>query len=682
MKDGVRGQDGSPPETGAERPAITAGPASLKDGEVLLPRFIERRSDGLYVDAALFESETSFRQFVERVFAADTLFSELDYPQFLSLLYQTRPPEATLSGAAAGRKVRLAKDIIPFSEDRREIYHGVKASQDGSAAEYFFEPVSLEKSSLEPVFGAPEEDGSVPILGYDTKTTSEPTRLDPDEFIAAMWNKGVRFGIDMTAVRAAIARGTAERLEIAQAKPCVAGIDASIKEQTEVLHRNDAPKILSNGRIDLARFNNHFPQVSAGTRLLKKSPRVLGELGFSVQGTAIEPEMPKDFDIETVAGPGTKIERTAEGESIVAAITGFVNIDTGSNAISVSEKIVSRQGVSLRTTGDLDLSGADFEEHGEVQERRQVKGYNMSFFADVFGEVLSDGGAVLLKGNLAGGSVRNPTGSIMIERSASRATIEARGGEITINAAENSLVIGSKVRIKRAINCEILAEEVDVENCEGCAIAGRRVTIGHGGSRKEIETVVSVLAPDPAIWDKEIESLERKLADAAKARTTNSGAAAQIAEQPEVKKFLTLQQKIRAQEISISAEQESGWKAAQSRFAAVTRQLDQLTAESGRLLTLEQDLANQVKALQEEKRRALDELSCRIDVVSGETVVRTMKVAREGFPLEYLSPKELHQRLRAHGSADDRLFSGSSGSLAWAGKDPLAAKGETGDKDV
>ncbi|OIQ99032.1 hypothetical protein GALL_189460 [mine drainage metagenome] len=672
MNDDALGQDRLPPQAGTEAPATEASPADLKDGAVLLPRFIRRRSDGLYVDPSLFESELSFQQFVERVFAANALFSELDYPLFLSLLYQALPPEAMVAGAG-GKETRLARDIVPFNEERRKIYHGVKASRDGSAAEYLFEPVSIERSSLEAVFGDPLEDGSLPILRYDTKTISEPTRLDPDEFIAAMWGKGIRFGIDMDAVRLAIAKGTPERLEIAHAKPSVAGTDASINEQTDVLHRDDTPTILPDGRIDLTRFNNHFPQVSAGTRLLKKIPRVLGELGFNVLGAIIAPAMPKDFDIETVAGAGTRVERSAEGEFIVAAITGFVNIDTRSNAISVSEKIVNRQGISLRTTGDLFLSGSDFEEHGEVQERRQVKGHNMSFLADVFGEVISDGGAVHLKGNLAGGSVRNPAGSITIERSASRATVEARDGEITMNAAENSLIIGSKVRIKRAVNCEILAEEVDIESCEGCAVAGRRVTIGHAANRKEIETVVSVRTPDPAIWDMEIESLEKKLADAERVRASYSGTAAQIAEQPEVKKFLTLQQKIQAREITISAEQESGWKAAQARFAAVTRQLNQLAAEVASAQGVEQDLASQVETLREEKRHALDGLSCKIGVVSGETIVRTMRVVREGIPLEYLSPKEIHQRLRAHGTADDRLFSSSSGSLAWSGKDSKTA---------
>lgn len=641
------------------------------DALVLLPRFIIQRAEGLYVDVSMPEASTGFSKFADRVFATGALFSDLDYPLFLSLCYEPYSAElqARSGSGDSRRELRFARDIVPFAPERREIYRGVKLARDGGAADYFFEPVSIEKSTSEPVFGLPEEDGSLPIVRYETKTERMSTRLDPDEFIAAMWTKGIRFGLDMKAVSAAIARGGTERLEIARGKPCVAGKDASVKEQTKGLHRDDAPKILSSGRIDLARFSNHFPQVSAGTKLLQKSLRVLGEPGFGVEGTVIEPEMPKDFEIDSLAGAGTRIERTAEGEFVVAAITGFVNIDTASNVISVSDKIISRQGVSVRTTGDLDLSGADFEEHGEVQERRQVKGHNMSFFADVFGEVISDGGDVLLKGRLAGGSVRNPGGGVVIEMSASGATIEAKGGAITIAAADGCLVIGSKVLITKAVNCVILAEEVEIETCEACAVAGRRVKIGDAGSRRDIETVVTIFLPDSAILDREIEDLGNKIAEAEKARAAHGGIAAQISDQPEVKKFLGLQQRVKAKEIAMTAEQEVAWKAMQARFAAVTRQLDRLGAELLALSSQEQDLARQVAALEAEKAHAADESSCILASVTGETIVRTAKAAAEGFPLDNLSAKELHQRLRSHGTVHDRLFSASSGSLDWTGKD-------------
>ena len=45
---------------------------------------------------------------------------------------------------------------------------------------------------------------------------SIPASLDLDEFIADMWSKGIRFGIDVAAVRAAIASGKSERVIVAQ----------------------------------------------------------------------------------------------------------------------------------------------------------------------------------------------------------------------------------------------------------------------------------------------------------------------------------------------------------------------------------------------------------------------------------------------------------------------------------
>lgn len=604
-------------------------------------------------------------------------FSDLNYPLFQKLLFEPEAPELTAHVDSAGSHpiLRLARDIVPFKEERRQIYHAVKTSRGGAAAEYFFAPVAIDQVSVEPVFGPPEEEGGEPVLRYESKTISVPTKLDPDEFIAALWLQGIRFGLDMKVVQAAIDKNGSERCEIAHERKLTPGTDASIVEQTSTLHRDDAPKILSNGRIDLRQFNNHFPQVNAGKKLLKKTPRLLGKPGFNVEGDIFEPELPKDFEIDSVAGPGTRVERTGAGEFIVAAITGFVNVDTVSNVISVTEKIINRQGISLRTTGDLNLSGADFEEHGEVQERRQVKGHNMSFLADVFGEVMSDGGAVHLHEALAGGAVRNPGGSIAIDKSASRSTIDAKGGSVEIGSAESCLITGSKVRITRAVNCDIVAEEVWISACEGCAVAGRKIDIVLAASRKDIETVASVLLPESASWDKDLQALARKTEELAKAMATARGMAAQIAEQPEVKKFLSLQKRVKGGEIVIGADQEAGWRAAQAKFAAVTRQLDKLEADFEARLKQEEELKAQSEVIKAERQQLFESLSCTLAEVKGQTIVRTMRVPSEGFPLETLNAKELHHLLRLHGTQQDRLFSGDSGEFVWSGKGMPEAEG-------
>ncbi len=667
----------SPDQKSGAKPVATPAAVDLKDGLVLLPRFIIRRPDGLYVDISMLETTSNFAQFVDRVFKAQTYFAGLNYPLLQKLLFEPEAPElmAHVDSGGSHPTLRLARDIVPFKEERRGIYHPVKMSEDGTAAEYFFAPVSIDQISVEPVFGPPEADGSQPVLRYESKTVSVRTKLDPDEFVAATWLQGLRYGLDMKAVTASIEKDVAERREIAREKQLVPGTDASIQEQSTVLHRDDAPKILSNGRIDLRRFANHFPQVEAGKKLLKKTPRRLGEPGFNVKGEVFEPELPNDFEIDSVAGPGTRVERTGEGEFIVAAITGFVNVDPASNLISVTEKIVNRGGISLRTTGDLALSGADFEEHGEVQERRQVKGHNMSFLSDVYGEVSSDGGAVRLHEALAGGSVRNPGGSVAIDKSASRSTIEAKGGSVEINSAESCLIMGGKVRVQRAVNCDIVADSVEIDSCEGCAVAARQVSIGEASSRKDIETVVTMLLPENAGWDQDLAAQGKKLAETAKAMAANRGMMAQIAEQPEVKKFLGLRKRVKAKEIVISPDQEAGWRAAQAKFAGVTRQLDKLDADLAAMSKLEKELTAQSAAIKAEKRQMIESLSCSLAKVKGHTIVRSMRVSTQGFPLESLNAKELHHLLRLHGTEHDRLYVADSGEFSWSGKDLPGAAG-------
>ena len=163
-----------------------------------------------------------------------------------------------------------------------------------------------------------------------------------------------------------------------------------MREQTLALHRDDSPAILANGRIDLGFFKNHFPQVAEGTRLLQKMPRRLGQPGRDIDGSVLEAELPRDFEIEDLAGPGTRVERNAKGEFLVAARDGFLNIDAKSQQVSVTEKIVNREGVSQRTTGNLILVGDHYEEHGEVQEHRTVAVFPaaMAFREEVIGQGL------------------------------------------------------------------------------------------------------------------------------------------------------------------------------------------------------------------------------------------------------------------------------------------------------
>jgi hypothetical protein len=135
-----------------------------------------------------------------------------------------------------------------------------------------------------------------------------------------------------------------------------------------------------------------------------------------------------------------------------------------SKRLSVADKIVSHEGVSVRTTGDLLLTGEVYEQYGEIQEKRVVQCRSITAYADVFGNILSSGGVVRLKSNLVGGSASNDDGDIFVDGRASGATLIAQHGCITVKRADNCVILLAEVVIEQATNCSIVAEEVRVED--------------------------------------------------------------------------------------------------------------------------------------------------------------------------------------------------------------------------
>lgn len=642
----------------ATAPSAIGNVADLREGQVLLPAFVGRRPDGLFIDLLAIDSRGLITEFVQRVFASGARFVGLDYDLFLKLLFLWEPADidrqlAEFKSRGQPPQVRLAADIVPFGEERRAIYRAVKILDGGRGAEYMFEQVSVEREVDDPE--SPE----------GRRTVSERLYADFDEFVAALWEKGVRFGIDAKAVREAIERDKQERLTVARFVEPREGKDAGVDEQTDLLHRDNAPRRLADGRIDLAQFRNRFPQVSKGTRLFKKIPRIAGTSGWDVAGKEIAPKPIKDFEIDTLAGPGTEVVRDADMELVVAAQDGFLDIDAQSGKISVVDKIVSREGVSMRTTGDLALQGEEYEEHGEVQERRTIKGRHMSFFADVFGNIVSDGGRVTFKRNLSGGTVASPRGEVMVEGAASRSEISVPDGSFVANHAENCVIIGGKVRIGRAIRCDIVADEVAIEISEGSAVAARKIAVKTATTRKGEASTLTVLLPDLARFDAELVRLHEAREASAGRMAKFSAAQQTLVAQPDMKSYLALQPKIKAKAIVMSAAQQAQWQALLARIAPTLRQVAALNSEIQSSRQAVADTEAEIAAVAEARRAAGEGLFCKIEAVAGDAVVYKLRQSSEDKTFAGLPAKELYKRLREPGARAVRLFYSSSGSFEW-----------------
>jgi hypothetical protein len=601
---------------------------------------IARRPDGVYADPAVLG--TTLAAAVDGILRGDSYFVGVDYPVLLQALYDSGPGSAHAQGGAGG--LRFASSIAPFDPGRRALYRSVKIS-DGQA-EYYFEPVFL--------------------TGPDGAETA--ARLDPDEFIADMWLKGIRFGIDVAAVRAAIDTGQAGRVVVARRLDPVPGQDAHVVEVSDDIHRSDAPRQLSNGKLDLMSFQNRFPQVQKGTRLLRKVPRAAGVPGIELSGIVIEPGVPRDLDLSAWCGLGTTVERTGEGEFLVAQQAGYLSVDGKTSRISVGDKIVSHDGVSARTTGNLQLTG-DYEEFGEVQEKRTIEGESITVHGDVFGHLLSRGGTVLLNQNLVGGSARNRRGDIRVRGVASSAVIQASGGEVVLERAENCVVSGARVTVAHAVNCEILGEQVEVGVAEGCAIGGLRVTVGSSAPRRQGEMVVIAMHPDRAGIEQALTQVGERVAQFAELVARHKAEMGRLTGQPEVRAYLQLAARVRKNEITLTPEQVPQFqKMAHAQapllkaIAKLSQDLKALEAEQQAGMALLEQLGTQ---------RADNATQCSVDVraILGDTHVRAWAFRPDGASIYDLPARDVKARLRG-ALPTTVLFSGSGGAYAWRSDQP------------
>jgi hypothetical protein len=322
--------------------------------------------------------------------------------------------------------------------------------------------------------------------------------------------------------------------------------------------------------------------------------------------------------------------------------------------------------VSLRTTGNLVLPGDHYEEHGVVQEKAQVEGKHMTYMADVFGNIVSRAGAVLLKRNLVGGSVRNPGGTIVVEGKASRSTLEAPDGEIRLHYAENCRIVAARVYITQAVHCDILARDIRIESAEGCAMAGQTVQLVHATTRHDIETTVSLLIPDLSALTKQLEAARNQQQLCENIIKSKRAEVEKITEQPDIKSYMVLNAKVRAKAVNMTPEQAQNWERLQDRVAPQLRRLKLFNEALQAASSAHAEYTRQVQHTEQLLTEASGDISCQIAEISGETMIRGMSMRPEQGSLESLGARDLRSRLRGAGSDSKVLFHGEEGEFFWS----------------
>lgn len=629
---------------------------NLNTSGLVLPAYVLLRPEGVFINLSPPPSQEILQLFIDRLFSTENRFVGLDYARFLRLIYGG---DSAASGSGGATEVRIASGIMHFPQQRMELYKGVKIMTHEDRAEYMFEPAFIEVVKEEPIYGEPGEDGVMPIIKYRRNVERRVTQLDFDEFVAVMWTKGVRFGIDAEAVRDVIKKGTSIRMDIASQLDPTDSKDAEVVEESDTLRQDNAPLILPNGKADLRRARNRFPQVAKNAALLRKIPRALGKPGYRVTGTMIEPRIPTDIDLSQLAGEGTRIDQTSRGEILVANIDGFVVFDESTSAICVTTKIVNKGGISAKSTGDIKLTVDEFTEHGEVQEGRIVEGKNMTFLSSVFGSVISQGGNIELKKNISGGQAQTVGGNITVHGRIISSILEAWDGNISAEFAEGSLIIGKSVSIERAVNCEIIAEELQLGIAEGCAIAGKKIRITSSDARKNRETLIAILLPDIAGYDRQITEAKNNLAQIENAIQAKNREIAATQSDPGFAKYLAIAEKIRAGTITFTPEQQAGWQKIVNQFAPILRGTEGMVKKC-------MALEDAIKRLKQERETCgAGKEYCKIEQVSGDTLVRKLNSNQGMSSFRDMPHQELRSKLQELGVAQERIFSDHKGSLDW-----------------
>jgi uncharacterized protein len=632
-----------------------------------LPEFIRLEADGVYADLGCLPSSAVFHHAVDQLFVQGWFFRDLNYPRFIELAFRLTPgllddKKNECIQAGEGLRIRFASGMRKIDEQRVPLYRGLKVA--GKKATYFFEPLSLEEEVEVAVTIGGEAGGEGAFAGTEKQVVETQTTLDIDEFVNQMWIKGLRFGLDIDRIRIVIAQNETGRITIAEVEPPLPSKDATVRELHDGLRRNDTPRLLPDGRVDLTQFRNRFPQIKAGTRLLQKVPFEVGLPGFDLKGEQLPPSVPKDIQLADLVGKGTRVEQDENGEYLIAIQDGFLDIDEETNRMSVTEAIVNRQGVSLKTTGDLKLVGEIYEEYGEIQERRQVEGRSLTLHANVYGRLISRGGLIDIRKNISGGSALNHDGPIVIQGLAINSQLQSPQGNISATKAEGCILIGKKVTVQRAINCDILAEEIEVGQASGCALGGQSVKITQAIEYRGMGNQVCMLLPD-------LRHFDRALAMSVQYRDRLDKQLLELREQLEtvrsdegLRRYLAITEKLKKGELSLTPAQKPALKKLAESVSPKLKRLSDLIGQQREMQQEKEKSQTDSTALEQEKMVALARLCCEVDRILGELIVVQLPFDASTERLFSQPPAEVRAHLR-NPVAANRIFVGHQGYFDW-----------------
>ncbi len=302
-----------------------------------------------------------------------------------------------------------------------------------------------------------------PIGGKEVKLTVE-------EIKHALWENGVKFGINEEAIIAAIeTERSKEPVLVAEGMLMVNGEDAVIEYKFE---RDPKPKFIEDidGRVDY-RECKLIQTVRAGNVMAVKRPATPGTIGRKCNNNEIFPLPGRDLNF--TGGENTQI--SPDGLTLISKVDGYITWKEGK--ICVIEVYVVSGDVTMAVgniyfVGPIKIQGNVnegfvIEAEGDIEIGGNVSNATVRGDSNIVitGGIVGKKAYIQAKGNLKCKFIENATvnigGNLGVHDAILHSSVDAGGGIVVLGGRKGA-IIGGKVRATHEINVKNIGSILEV----------------------------------------------------------------------------------------------------------------------------------------------------------------------------------------------------------------------------
>lgn len=304
-------------------------------------------------------------------------------------------------------------------------------------------------------------------------------------------------------------------------------------------------------------------------------------------------------------------------------------------------------------------------EHHEVPEGRVIHGHNMSFLAPVYGELVSNGGKIHLQDLFGWGSANDPFGSIRSAKRAFNATLMAPGGDIEVVSAESCLIVGRRVRVESAVNCQIFADSLDMGAACGCIIASRNIQIQRSDALKLEPTTITMVVPDLPDIESELAPLRANIADLRQITGTLKDRIDAYKANPALSQYLSIRAKVKSGVSKLTDEQAQGFSVMEQHLEPTARELELAVSERRPQEKALSALVEELQSRLDAQTTILSDCYCKVMDVAGETILRMLVESYDSADLSLISQPKIPRILFRNDASVKFLQAARSGHIDW-----------------